>query len=44
MDPAYAGIPKNNNDPLIRKVPRTFLTTYVASYLSFIIQKTIDFF
>lgn len=45
IDPAWAGLPSSSDDPsFIRKVPRTFITTYIAPVVSFVIKKTVDFF
>lgn len=45
IDPSWAGLPSSSDDPsFIRKVPRTFITTYIAPVVSFVIKKTIDFF
>ena len=45
LDPTYAGIPSSSNDPsFIKKVPRTFITTYIAPVVSFVFKKAIDFF
>jgi len=45
LDPAWAGLPSSSDDPsFIRKVPRTFITTYIAPVVSFVIKKTVDFF
>jgi hypothetical protein len=45
LSPYYAGLPdKEGNLPFLKKVPQTFVTTYIAPTVSYVLRRINDYF